>query len=135
MIGLVLMAGGLVVLAPAVGPWTSFALVVVGMVVGETGFMLGSVALTIMATSSLGDQHAGLAAGLVNTSTQLGGGCGLGIVATVVASTAEQSGMVDANALMFGFLTCLGFVLSALILSRRATPAPLPHQAKTMPVQ
>ena len=61
------------------------------MIVGETGFTSGSVALTIMATSSLGVQHAGLAAGLVNTSNQLGGGFGLGIVATVVAITAEQS--------------------------------------------
>jgi len=119
MIGLVLMAGGLVVLALAVGPWNSFALVIVGMIVGEIGFTSGSVALTIMATSSLGDQHAGLAAGLVNTSNQLGGGFGLGIVATVVAISAEQSGTVDAKALTFGFLACLSFVVPALILSSR----------------
>ena len=89
------------------------------MIVGETGFTSGSVALTIMATSSLGDQRAGLAAGLVNTSNQLGGGFGLGIVATVVAITAEQSGAVDAKALVFGFLACLSFVVPALILSSR----------------
>jgi len=119
-IGLVVMVGGLAAVALAVAPWNSFALVITGMVVGETGFMLGSVALTIMATSSLGDQHAGLAAGLVNTSTQLGGGFGLGIVATVVATTSEQSGNIDARALMFGFATCLIFVISALILTRRS---------------
>src|SRR5215213_6793572 len=87
MIGLVLMAGGL--LALAVGLWNSFPLVIVGMIVGETGFTSGSVALTIIATSSLGDQHAGLAAGLVNTSNQLGGGFGLGVVAAGVAGTGE----------------------------------------------
>jgi MFS family permease len=62
-IGLVVMACGLVVVALAVGSWNSFALIIVGPVVGEIGFMLGSVALTIMATSSLGDQHAGLQQG------------------------------------------------------------------------
>jgi hypothetical protein len=30
-----------------------------------------------------------------------------------------QSGHIDARALMFGFVTCLIFVISALILSRR----------------
>jgi EmrB/QacA subfamily drug resistance transporter len=132
-IGLGLMAGGLVLLAVAVGPWNSFGLVIVGTIVGEVGFTSGSVALTIMATSSLGDQHAGLAAGLVNTATQLGGGFGLGIVATVVASTAAQSGTVDAKAITFGFLACLSFVVPALILSSRVTPLPLPHQAEPMP--
>jgi len=51
------MAGGLLVLALAVGFWNSFPLVIVGMIVGETGFTLDSVALTIIATGSLGDQH------------------------------------------------------------------------------
>jgi EmrB/QacA subfamily drug resistance transporter len=115
MIGLVLMAAGLIVLALAVGIWESFDLAIVGTVAGETGFTLGSVALTIMATSSLGDHHAGLGSGLVNTSNQLGGGFGLGVVAAVVAATAAQSA-IDATALTLGFLTCLAFVVSALIL-------------------
>jgi MFS family permease len=114
-IGLIVMACGLVVLTLAVGSWNSFALIIVGPVVGEIGFMLGSVALTIMATSSLGDQHAGLAAGLVNTSNQLGGGFGLGIVAAVVGATASQAG-IDATALTFGFLTCLAFVIAAFLV-------------------
>jgi MFS family permease len=88
--GLIVMACGLIVLTLAVGSWNSFALIIVGPVIGEIGVMLGSVALTIMATSSLGDQHAGLAASLVNTSNQLGGGFGLGIAAAVVAATASQ---------------------------------------------
>ena len=140
-IGLGVMAGGLVVLALALGAWNSFSLVITGMVVGETGFMLGSVALTVMATSSLGDQHAGLAAGLVNTSTQLGGGFGLGIVATAVAAAADKSGMIDAKALTIGFLTCLSFVIPALILSSRRILSTSSgqtasyRQAETMPHQ
>jgi EmrB/QacA subfamily drug resistance transporter len=119
-VGLVLMAAGLIVLALAVGTWDSFALVISSMAVGEIGFMLASVALTIMAMSTLGDEHAGLAAGLVNTSNQLGGGLGLGIVAAVVAAAATKA-EVDATALALGFLTCLAFVVLALILC--ATPA------------
>ena len=115
MIGLVLMAAGLIILMLAVAIWDSFDLVIVGMVVGEAGFMLGSVALTIMATTSLDDRHAGLASGLVNTSNQLGGGFGLGVVAAVVAATASQSA-IDETALTSGFLTCLAFVVPALIL-------------------
>ena len=115
MIGLVLMAAGLIILMLAVAIWDSFDLVIVGMVVGEAGFMLGSVALTIMATTSLDDRHAGLASGLVNTSNQLGGGFGLGVVAAVVAATASQSA-IDESALTSGFLTCLAFVVPALIL-------------------
>jgi hypothetical protein len=38
-------------LALSVGVWNSFALVIVGMIVGEGGLSVGSVALTIMATS------------------------------------------------------------------------------------
>ena len=119
------MAAGLIILMLAVAIWDSFDLVIVGMVVGEAGFMLGSVALTIMATTSLDDRHAGLASGLVNTSNQLGGGFGLGIVAAVVAATASQAA-IDATALTSGFLTCLAFVVPALILvtigSRDAHP-------------
>jgi hypothetical protein len=114
-----LMAAGLIVLALAVSTWDSFAFVISSMAVGEIGFMLASVALTIMAMSSLGDEHAGLAAGLVNTSNQLGGGLGLGIVAAVVAAAATKA-EVDATAAL-GFLTCLAFVVLALILC--ATPA------------
>ena len=93
-VGLVLMATRLIVLALAVSAWNSFALVISSMAVGEIGFMLAGVALTIMAMSSLGDEHAGL----VNTSNQLGGGLGLGVVAAVVAAAATKA-EVDATAL------------------------------------
>lgn len=85
------------------------------MVVGEGGFMLGSVALTIVATGSLDDRHAGLAAGLLNTATQLGGGIGLGVVSAVVIA-ATAGGRVTGGALRPGFLTCLAFTALALVL-------------------
>jgi tellurite resistance protein TehA-like permease len=76
--------------------------------------MLGSVALTIVATSSLDDRHAGLAAGLLNTATQVGGGLGLGIVSAVVAAAA--AGAITGHALYLGFGACLGFTALALVL-------------------
>jgi fructose-specific phosphotransferase system IIC component len=85
------------------------------MVVGEGGFMLPSVALTIVATGSLRQEHGGLASGLVNTATQLGGGLGLALVATVVAAVASSSG-VSASGLGAGFLACLVVVAAALLV-------------------
>jgi MFS family permease len=125
MAGLLILGGSVFVMALAVDRSGGFGAVIASMVVGEAGFMLGSVALTIVATSRLGDQHAGLAAGLINTSTQLGGGFGLGIVATVAAATASQAA-VDPAGLKFGFLTCLAFVVPALILAAIGSGDPSP---------
>jgi hypothetical protein len=61
------------------------AFVLLGMVIGEGGFMLSNVPLTIVGSGSAGEDERGLAAGLLNTSMQLGNAWGLGVVATVVA--------------------------------------------------
>jgi EmrB/QacA subfamily drug resistance transporter len=113
--GIVLVVLGLVLMAQAAVSDGGLAVMIAGMVVGETGFMLGSVALTIAATSALGDADAGLAAGLLNTATQLGGGVGLGVVTAVVAAAASPSG-VTADALRLGFLSCIVFSLLALVV-------------------
>jgi EmrB/QacA subfamily drug resistance transporter len=123
--GQLLMAGGLVAMTLGVAAPTGFAAVITGMVLGETGFMLGSVAFTIAATSSLDDHHAGLAAGLLNTATQLGGGVGLGIVASLLAGA---TGKADVASLQISFLACIAFSAGALVL---AGPAPSRHPAST----
>jgi MFS family permease len=123
--GQLLVAGGLVVMALGVATPSGFAAVITGMVLGETGFMLSSVAFTIAATGSLDDHHAGLAAGLLNTATQLGGGVGLGIVASLVAGAAGQTPIAS---LVTGFLTCIAFSAGALILAAR-----LHHSRVTTP--
>jgi hypothetical protein len=88
--------------------------VVVGMVVGETGFMLANVPLTMAGTSAVEERDAGLAAGALNTSMQLGGACGLAAVAVVVA-TVSGSGLVSADAVSVGLVVCLvAFCLPAL---------------------
>jgi EmrB/QacA subfamily drug resistance transporter len=112
--GQLLVTAGLVVMMLGVATPTGFAAVVAGMTLGETGFMLGSVAFTIAATSSLDDRQAGLAAGLINTATQLGGGVGLGIVASLFADTTGRTAIAS---IQIGFLTCVAFSAGALLLA------------------
>jgi EmrB/QacA subfamily drug resistance transporter len=132
-IGLVTVAAGLIVMAAGVtgGP----PVVVAGMVAGEAGFMLANVPLTIAATSGLADHDAGLAAGLANTSMQLGGAWGLGVVAAVADAA---GGGVDAaaggGALRWALLACLGgFCLPALLLVARALPVEAPGHDGRLP--
>jgi EmrB/QacA subfamily drug resistance transporter len=115
--GLLLVGGGLVAMAAGVTAAGTVGLVLVGMVVGEAGFMLSSVSLTLAGTSGMDDDRSGLAAGLLNTSMQLGSGWGLGIVAVVVAATLSGGSSADetyARALRWGLVTCLGFCAAAV---------------------
>ncbi|HEV2743651.1 MAG TPA: hypothetical protein VGV91_10880, partial [Rubrobacter sp.] len=57
-------------------------LVLAGTVVGEAGFMFSNVSLTIAGTVATDEDGRGLAAGLLNTSVQLGNAWGLGGAAT-----------------------------------------------------
>jgi EmrB/QacA subfamily drug resistance transporter len=114
--GQMMVAGGLVAMTLGVASPAGLAAVVTGMVLGETGFMLGSVAFTIAATSSLADEQAGLAAGLLNTATQLGAGVGLGIVASLFAGA---TGTATVGYLQVGFLTCIAYGAGALLLASR----------------
>jgi MFS family permease len=113
--GLVLVAAGVIAMAAAMFHEGGLALLIAGMVVGEAGSMLTSVALTIVATASLNRAHSGLASGLLNTATQLGGGIGLAFVATVVAA-ARPSPALSAEALGAGFIACLVVVAAALLV-------------------
>ncbi len=95
-------------------------LIIIGMVIGEAGFMLSNVSLTVAATSGIGNERGGLAAGLLNTSIQLGSGWGLGVVAAVVAAILPAGDKIDPDhysaALRWGLFTCIGFCASGLIL-------------------
>jgi MFS family permease len=118
MTGLALVGAGLTVMTTGLTPTRPVLLVVLGMAVGEAGFMLSSVSLTLAGTSGMDDERSGLAAGLLNTSMQLGGGWGLGLVAVVVDATSPVSaaGEAYADALRWGLVTCLGFCVLALLL-------------------
>jgi EmrB/QacA subfamily drug resistance transporter len=94
--------------------------VLLGMVIGEGGFMLSNVPLTIVGSGSAGEDERGLAAGLLNTSIQLGNAWGLGVVATVVAAASVavggESGGSEAlvGGLRWGLYACVGFAVLAL---------------------
>lgn len=140
---------GLATVAMGVALMTSMSrgaglpVVVLGMVVGEAGFMLSNVSLTIAGSGAVGEGEQGLSAGLLNTSIQLGSAWGLGVVATLVAAAGTQgSGPTDPQALIDGLRTglaaCAGFAIAALPIllvarpgkpQERASRASAPHPA------
>jgi EmrB/QacA subfamily drug resistance transporter len=117
--GLALVAVGLLLMTP-MSLGSGLAFVLLGMVVGEIGFMLSNVPLTIAGSGSAGEDERGLAAGLLNTSMQLGNAWGLGVVATVVASASAalggEAGGPEAlvGGLRWGLYACVGFAVLAL---------------------
>jgi EmrB/QacA subfamily drug resistance transporter len=109
--GLVLVAVGLLLMA-RMSEDGGLSLVVLGMVVGEVGFTISIIPLEIAASGGAGEDERGLAAGLLNTSMQLGGAAGLAVVATVVAAS-SGGGAADSGSLVvglrWGLLACVGF--------------------------
>jgi hypothetical protein len=113
--------GGLLLMTAVSGEGT-LPVVLAGTVVGEAGFMLSNVSLTI-AGSGEGDER-GLA-GLLNTSIQLGNAWGLAVVATLAAAATGPL----AEGLRVGLLTCAAFALAALPLALLGLPRNGPSEA------
>jgi MFS family permease len=112
--GLVLLGAGVLLMMP-MSETGGLLFVLSGMVVGETGFMLSNVPLTIAATGGVKGDDRGLASGLMNTSIQLGNAFGLAIVATVTAAVAAAGGAADLLiGLRWGLVVCVGIVVLAL---------------------
>jgi EmrB/QacA subfamily drug resistance transporter len=121
-VGLVLVVVGLAAMT-RLAATDGLAYVLAGMVIGEAGFMLANVPLTIAGSTGTGEDSPGLSAGLLNTSMQLGNALGLGIVASVVASfpAAREGGQPAiaealAEGLPAGLLVCAGFATAALLV-------------------
>src|SRR5215208_4368318 len=132
--GLALVAVGLLLMTPmSLGGGLVFVLL--GMVIGEGGFMLSNVPLTIVGSGSAGEDERGLAAGLLNTSMQLGNAWGLGVVATEVAAASAALGgeaAGDAEALVgglrWGLYACVGFAVLALPVVLTGLPRSVPSK-------
>jgi predicted MFS family arabinose efflux permease len=152
LIGVVLAAGGLFLLAriPTYGTYLEDLLP--GLLLLSVGMGLVFVPLTLIATTNIAPSDAGLASGLLNTTQQVGGALGLAVLSTLatsrtnhvvdslghVASAAEKTAaQVDGYQLAFaagGFLMlAAGLVVIGLL--RRSDVATIDAgEAATAPV-
>ena len=138
MIGMATAAVGLLLLslAPVDG---SAADVLPGLLVMSAGLGFTFVPLTLIATTGVADEDAGLASGLFNSS-QIGGALGLAILSTVAASTTtdalpdgdaptalqQASALVDGYQMAFAVgagLMIVGVMITALFIRRRDVAA------------
>jgi predicted MFS family arabinose efflux permease len=94
LIGVVLAAGGLFLLAriPTHGKYLQDLLP--GLLLLSVGMGLVFVPLTLIATTNIESEDAGLASGLLNTTQQVGGALGLAILSTL--ATSKTNSVVDA---------------------------------------
>jgi EmrB/QacA subfamily drug resistance transporter len=129
--GLSLAAAGLAVLAATTRIDGNYLGVLGGLLPMAIGMGATFVPMTLVATTNVGADDAGLASGIFNTAQQVGGALGLAVLSTLAASrTADllSAGADRPAALVEGFqlafvvaaaLLVVGAVLTALLLRRR----------------
>jgi EmrB/QacA subfamily drug resistance transporter len=101
-----------------------------GLLVMSAGLGLTFVPMTLMATTNVTDNDAGLASGLFNTSQQIGGALGLAILSTVAASqtsnalsgdgpsaTASQQASATVDGFQVAFTVGAGLMLAGVLLT------------------
>ena len=91
MTGMATAAIGLMLLSLAPVDGSYAADVLPGLLVMSAGLGFTFVPLTLIATTNVRDEDAGLASGLFNSSQQIGGALGLAILSTVAASTTTDA--------------------------------------------
>ena len=133
MLGMATAAIGLVLLSMAPVDGSYAADVLPGLLVMSAGLGFTFVPLTLIATTGVADEDAGLASGLFNSSQQIGGALGLAILSTVAASTTTDSlagggaptALEQASALVDGYqmafavgagLMIVGVIITALFI-------------------
>ena len=147
MIGMVLAAAGLFVLAQADVGGTYLGTLLPGLVPMSIGMGLTFVPVTLIATTNVDAEDAGLASGLFNTSQQIGGALGLAILSTLAADKTasvlgdlghppappeQAAALVDGYQVAFagaGVLMLVGVVLLAVLVRRRDVANVNPEQA------
>jgi MFS family permease len=105
------------------------------------GFAICGPSLVTLSMSGATQQDAGLASGLINTTTQVGGALGLAVLATLAASHTESlraAGESANNALNSGYhlgyligagLTFVSLCIAGLVLRDRKESAAAPEPA------
>jgi MFS family permease len=123
-LGCLVLLGGLVLVVVQLRPDALLAGVVAAMVVVEAGFMTAGVALTVAATTALPDRR-GLAAGVLNTTTELGNALGLGLAGAVVGWRGAALAQLPAPEALAGALRWgLGAAIAAAVLALLVVRAP-----------
>ena len=115
--GMVLTALGMLLFArmPVGGSYVTDVLP--GMIVASLGLGAVFMPLTLVATTGLEDEDQGLAAGLFNTSQQIGGALGLAILSTIAAGqTHGGSKSALVHGFHYAFAGAAVFVIAALVL-------------------
>jgi len=90
-IGIAMAAAGLVLLSGIPTHGTYLANLLPGLAVMSVGMGLTFVPITLIATTGLEDEDAGLASGLFNTSQQVGGALGLAVLSSVAANKTHHA--------------------------------------------
>ena len=120
-IGIAMAAAGLVLLSGIPTHGTYLANLLPGLAVMSVGMGLTFVPITLIATTGLADEDAGLASGLFNTAQQVGGALGLAALSSIAASrTHNVHGVSHAASLVDGFqlafLTGAGLMAVAIVV-------------------
>jgi EmrB/QacA subfamily drug resistance transporter len=125
-IGMLLIAGGLVWFAQVPGHGGSYLSDILGpSILAAFGLGFAFVPVTIAAVTGTKPHEAGLASGLINTSQQVGGALGLAILATIANSRTQDilhSGVHNTAVALTkgfdrGFLVGAGFAVGGAILA------------------
>jgi EmrB/QacA subfamily drug resistance transporter len=115
-IGMVIAAGGLLLLTQIPVHGTYLANVLPPLLLVSFGLGAVFVSLTLVATTGLADDDQGLASGLFNTSQQIGGALGLAILSTIAAShTSDSSHAQLVRGFHWAFAGSAAFMLAALL--------------------
>ena len=102
-VGMLLSAGGLLLLTQLPVHGSYAANVLPSIVLSSLGMGAVFMPLTLIATTGLENADQGLASGLFNTSQQVGGALGLAVLSTLAASRTSAAGGSPAHELVVGF--------------------------------
>ncbi len=118
LIGLGMAALGLFLLGGISTHGTYAADLLPGFLLMSVGMGLTFVPVTLLATTNIRSEDAGLASGLFNTSQQVGGALGLAALSTLAASRTSHLHVSHAAAVVSGYR--LGFIVGAGLLAAAA---------------
>jgi predicted MFS family arabinose efflux permease len=137
LVGMSIAATGLILLSRIPVAGTYLGDLLPGLMIMAIGMGLTFVPITLIATTNVEEDDAGLASGLLNTSQQLGGAIGLAVLSTLAANTTSRtlatlghapSAFAQVSALVSGFhvaflvgacLMLSGAVIMATTVRRR----------------